>query len=120
MPLWLLVAAGGAAGAVARYAVNVLVQARLDQPGWVATCVVNGLGSVCIGVLYARTTDPSLRALLGVGVLGGFTTFSTFGNDAVGMLGEGRPLLAGTYILGSVSAGLLGVVLGRVIAGGWG
>lgn len=114
MPYALLVALGGAVGALARYGVNVAVEAR-GQPGWIATATVNLVGALLIGLLYSRTTDPQVRALLGVGVLGGFTTFSTFGNDAVGMIAAGRVGLAAGYLGGSVLGGLVGVWLGRAL-----
>lgn len=113
MPLWLLVAVGGALGSVLRYGVALLVQGTFGAPSFLATVVVNLLGCFCIGALYARAGDPQVRALLGVGVLGGFTTFSTFGNDTVALLTDGRAGAAALYSLGSVVAGLLGVVAGR-------
>lgn len=117
MPLPFLVAIGGALGALARYGVNVLVEGRFPQSGWYATVVVNLVGCACIGFLYARTDDPQARALLGVGALGGFTTFSTFGSDALGLIAQGRALVAGGYLVGSVGFGVLGVWLGRLVAG---
>lgn len=117
MPIPLLVALGGATGALARWGVNVWVEGRLGLPSFWATAVVNAGGSLLLGLLYARTGDPQLRALLGVGVLGGFTTFSTFSNDAMTLAANGRLGAAALYAGGSVVAGLGGVVLGRALGG---
>lgn len=117
MPLWVLVATGGAVGSVLRYGAAVAVQGWLGAPSYAATVFVNVVGCMCIGALYARVGDPQLRALLGVGVLGGFTTFSTFGNDTISLVADGRPGAAAAYAIGSVAAGLVGVVLGRWLGG---
>ncbi|MBX9581139.1 MAG: fluoride efflux transporter CrcB [Gemmataceae bacterium] len=124
MPGWLapvvLLAAGGAAGANARYWFGLWVrdvQARLLGPAefpW-ATFLVNVSGSVVLGfvaALYLDHPDPARRnwyLLLGTGFCGGFTTFSTFSLEAVQLLRDDRPGAAAGYALGSVVFGLLGV-----------
>ncbi len=114
----LLVALGGALGSVARYGVGVGA-ARwlgLDFP-W-GTLGVNVLGSFAIGVLAARThpDQESWRLLIGVGFLGGFTTFSTFSLESVRLMQQAFPLAA-SYILASLvlafGACLAGMMLGR-------
>lgn len=114
----LLVAVGGAAGAVARYGVGVLA-ARLwglNFP-W-GTLIVNVVGGLAMGLLAARV-DPShehARLLLGVGLLGGFTTFSSFSIEAIRLL-DHHFALAALYVLASLVLSLaacwVGLMLGR-------
>jgi len=114
----LLVALGGAIGSAARYGVGVLA-ARLFGLGfpW-GTLAVNVLGGLAMGVLAARVgpENESLRLLLGVGILGGFTTFSAFSLEAVRLMQQG-PGMAMLYIAASfvlaIGACWAGLVLGR-------
>ncbi len=106
------VATGGAAGAVARYGVGLAV-----APPW-ATLAVNLSGGLLIGVLVARHRDDVLlRALLGTGALGGWTTFSTASTDVLALAHGGAPVLAAAYAAGtlalSVAAAAVGLRLGR-------
>ena len=117
----LIVFLGGGVGAVCRYLFGVGV-VRLSNPaqGPLATFMINVLGSFCMGLLIgalARTTGVSdrWRLLLGVGVLGGFTTFSSFSLEAVMMVERKAYPLAAAYIVGSVALGVLGLVLGFMI-----
>lgn len=113
----LLVGLGGALGSIARYVAVTLVQSA--GPGATfpyGTLLVNVLGCFAIGLLYARTDDPLLRLLLGVGVLGGFTTWSSFGNDTWVLAEGGRPGLAAAYVIGTVAVGLAAVWAGRGLA----
>ena len=117
----LLVFAGGGLGASMRYGTGVLI-ARLtpqdaETPHWlamypVATLLVNLLGCGLIGVAWGLLGDPedgneTLRLALIVGVLGGFTTFSSFGWEMLDLMQGGRVLTAIVYALLSVSVGLL-------------
>ena len=109
------VAAGGAAGAMARY---VLTLAFPDSPGgfpW-ALFGVNVGGCALIGVLMVllgegRWTHPLVRPFLSVGVLGGFTTFSSFALDVHLLVAAGRPGVALGYLAGTLLAGLAAVGL---------
>lgn len=114
----LLVAVGGAAGSVARYGVG-LAAARwfgLAFP-W-GTLFVNVLGGLLIGLLVARVgpLNEDMRLLLGVGALGGFTTFSTFSLESVRLfetnIGGALLYVAASVVL-SVGACWLGLMLGR-------
>lgn len=115
----LFVALGGAFGSVARYGAGVAMARLLGLAFPWGTLTVNILGALAIGVLTARI-DPShedLRLLLGVGVLGGFTTFSTFSLEAVRMVQQHQSGAAVLYVGASLILGLgacwLGLVLGR-------
>lgn len=97
VPLLLVVALGGAAGALARYAVGVLLpHGSSSLP--VATLVVNVVGCFLLGVLVAGWPDARwLRPFLGTGVLGGFTTFSTFALEGDRLV-DRAPLVAALYV----------------------
>lgn len=118
---YLAAAAGGALGALARYGLAESLPHRVGTWPW-AVLLVNLSGCLVLGVLvaavFARHPDsPWLRPLLGTGVLGGYTTFSTFAVDAVQLTDAGRPWVAAGYVVASVVGGVLaaaaGVALGR-------
>lgn len=117
----LSVAAGGALGAAARYGIGGWIQqvTRSDFP-W-GTMLVNVTGSLVLGFvmvwLRGTTASVELRALLTVGVLGGYTTFSTLSYETVTMLQEGEWRRAGLYALGSLALGLVAVIMGMAVAG---
>ena len=105
---------GGSAGSAARYAVALLLphDAGLGVP-W-ATLAVNALGCLLIGVLVVvvEGRHPLLRPLLGVGVLGGFTTYSTFAVDAVVLASRGAGWTAAAYVAGTLVTAIAAVSLG--------
>jgi fluoride exporter len=116
-----LVAAGGAVGALGRYHMGRLVVHALgNDPArafpW-ATLAVNILGCLAIGLLYGwfireGAANENLRLLLGVGILGGFTTFSTFGLETLTLMQRGALLCAFAYVAASVVVGLAAVFVG--------
>ncbi|MDL5155267.1 fluoride efflux transporter CrcB [Actinomycetospora termitidis] len=119
------VALGGALGALARWGLGL---AWPTPPGGfpTTTVVINVVGCLLMGFLVVhvaevRTAHPLVRPFLGVGVLGGFTTFSTFAVDAQHLLAGGRLGTALGYlaatVAGSVGAAWLGLVLGRTTGG---
>jgi CrcB protein len=115
-----VVALGGAVGAVARYAVTLWLP---TEPGRfpIGTFGINVLGCLLIGVLLVLVTEvhrahPLVRPLLGTGVLGGFTTFSTFASETRGLLRPGDVPLAALYFFGTLAAALLAVTLGIWLA----
>lgn len=117
MPLiLLLVAVGGAAGAVARYLLSVRVQAWVGSGFPWGTLAVNLIGCVVLGLVMRLTTGfvatAEGRALVAVGFLGAFTTFSTFGVETVLLLQRGEVARAGGYVLASVLFGVLGAFIG--------
>jgi CrcB protein len=115
------VALGGAIGSVLRYQVGRAMTHWLGPQAvtafpW-ATLTVNIAGSLAMGLLagyLARYGEggEQARLLLGVGLLGGFTTFSAFGLETVYLLRKGELLVAGSNIALSVAAGLLALWLG--------
>jgi CrcB protein len=114
----LLVGSGGFVGSVLRYAVAGWVQ-RLDPLGSFpyGTLAVNAFGCLAIGVLGgladARSVlGPEARLLVLVGVLGGFTTFSTFGHETLALLRAGSIAAAGANVLASVALCLVATWLG--------
>jgi len=111
-----VIALGGAVGALARYGVGRLQPHAPDQFPW-ATLEINAVGCVLIGVLMVVITELTTphrlaRPFLGVGVLGGFTTFSTYAVDIQQLLMRQRPGLALAYLSSTVFAALAGVWLG--------
>ena len=120
------VAVGGAAGSVLRYhagrAVTHLAGPENGFP-W-GTLGVNILGSLLMGVLVGWLARGSaeaqaaenMRLLIGVGLLGGFTTFSAFSAELVTLLHRGQALLAVGYAAASLIAGMAAVIIGLVAA----
>lgn len=125
MPPIFLVMIGGAIGAALRYFTG-LVALRQLGPGFpYGTLAVNLIGGLLMGMLAgiiarAPVEGEPLRLLLGVGVLGGFTTFSAFSLETFNMLSRGDYATAGLYIgssvIGSVLALFCGVGLTRIAA----
>ena len=111
-----VVAAGGAVGSVGRYAAGLALPHAQGSFAW-ATFLVNVSGSFAMGVLMVwvlsmTAPHPWLRPFLGVGVLGGWTTFSSFALDVHAEVTSGRPLAAAAYLVSSLVVGLVGVGLG--------
>jgi CrcB protein len=116
---YLLVGIGGVLGCLARFAVSNLVGSTSN--GFpLAIFVINVIGSTAMGVfvgVLAKTTPQfqnEIRLFFAVGVLGGFTTFSSFSLDAITLIERGDILLAGLYIVGSVIFALAGLWLGML------
>jgi CrcB protein len=116
---WLLVGAGGALGAMARHGLNGMVHRfSLDSVFPHGIFLVNLLGSVAIGLVAGMMAGgrvqiaPDVRTFLVVGILGGFTTFSSFGLDTFTLLRTGHVGLGLWNAFGQVSLGLIGVALG--------
>lgn len=120
----LLVATGGGFGAWLRFLASRLTTlligpAAADAFPW-ATLAINVLGSMAMGLLagwLARhgSHGESWRLLLGVGVLGGFTTFSAFSLEIVLLAERGALALATTYAAASLAGGVLGLVAGLAL-----
>lgn len=114
------VAIGAAIGGVLRYVIGQLFLQRFGPGFPYGTLFINVTGSLCIGIVAelaatrALGMTPLLRILLATGVLGGYTTFSTFSLDAVTLLSEGM-VPAFVYTAGSVVLGLASAAFGAVI-----
>lgn len=121
MNMVLLVALGGAVGSIARYLMASRIQTATGWSWPLGTVLVNVLGCFLIGILYVLLVarpDPrhELRALLITGVMGGFTTFSSFSLETVTMALNGHYGGAALNVVVSVAACLLGTVLGIALA----
>lgn len=112
-----MVALGGAIGATFRYLCMGKITQLLGSTFPYATLCINVSGSLLMGLLIgilARTSFATmeLRAFLAVGVLGGYTTFSSFSLDVLTLFERGQLLLAATYILASVIISLTAIFAG--------
>lgn len=114
-----VIAFGGVLGAACRYGVDVALPTPAGAWPW-STLTVNATGCLLIGVLMVLVVEVPLvhrlaRPFLGVGVLGGYTTFSTYAVDAQTLLAEGRPALALGYLVTTPLVALLAVQVGVIL-----
>ena len=121
MEVVLVVGLGGAVGAILRWWVGVLMS-HLLAPVFLGTLVVNLAGSFLVGVLLIwfqgkLPINDVLRTGIVVGLLGGFTTFSTFGFETLSLIDDGEWARASTNVVLSNGLGLLAVWLGYRLAG---
>jgi CrcB protein len=116
----LLVAVGAAVGAPLRYLVDRAIQARHDAVFPCGTFTVNVTGSLILGALAgaaaAHDVPGSLNALVGVGLCGALTTYSTFGYETIRLVETGARALAALNAVASVIAALGAAVVGAAIA----
>ncbi|MFQ5702751.1 MAG: fluoride efflux transporter CrcB [Gemmatimonadales bacterium] len=121
--LLIYVALGGAVGAVARYGLSGFVQHRMGSGFPWGTLAVNVAGSLLLGFIvrlfHGSTVTPELRAAVTIGLIGAFTTFSTFSYETVALLDHGEWSGAAAYLVGSVvlalAAAFVGMGLGSYI-----
>ena len=114
MPVLLYVALAGAAGTAARYQLDLHFARDAHHVPWV-TFAINVSGSFLLGTAVAvldAHLHPTLRPAVTIGLLGGFTTFSTLSLETYRLLDRGHLGLAAAYSLGSFAAGLVAVMLG--------
>lgn len=121
MERYLLIAIGGAAGALARFQVASMIQTRLASGFPWGTFVVNISGCFVMGavaVLLSRQSaaSPNWRFLIPIGFIGAYTTFSTFELETYSAIGEGSWMTAIGNVSGSVIAGYVALALGVVAA----
>lgn len=121
MQHYLTIALGGALGSVLRFAMNEALSARFGRAFPWGTLSINVIGSFLIGlaaVLLVERWDlsPAVRLGLMVGVLGGFTTFSSFSLEVVNLAQNGALLRAMLYVLASVSVCVLAAAAGIHLA----
>ncbi|MGZ6130734.1 MAG: fluoride efflux transporter CrcB [Myxococcaceae bacterium] len=122
-----LVALGGALGSVARYGVGALAAQFLGPAFPWGTLLVNVTGSFLIALvmhlaLTGTVISLEIRIFLTTGILGGFTTYSSFNYETLALLNQRAYWLAGlnlaSTVLGCLVAGMLGLAAGRAVVGG--
>jgi CrcB protein len=115
----LAVCAGGALGSLARYFISLAPFKSVGDAGFpLATLLTNVVGAFVIGLIVATVAaghelDSRLVLFLKVGVCGGFTTFSTFALESVGLVQRGEPLVAVVYVMLSAGLGMGAVLLAQ-------
>ena len=120
MNTFLYIGLGGALGSMLRYGVMVLTTRFLGMNFPYGTLLVNIFGSLAMGLVigwgaHRAALDPQLRAFIAVGVLGGFTTFSTFSLDVVTLFQREPNYLALVYIMLSVTVSVVALMLGMTL-----
>lgn len=121
MQHYLAIALGGALGSVLRFAMNEAVSARFGRAFPWGTLSINVIGSFLIGLLAVILVErlevsPAVRLGLMVGVLGGFTTFSSFSLEVVQLMQNGAFLRALLYVVASVTVCVLAAAAGIHLA----
>src|SRR4051812_35325916 len=118
-----MIALGGAMGALARYQVTVMIQARGPAAFPWGTFIVNITGCFVMGVATTLLTDrlvlhQNWRFLIPIGFIGAYTTFSAFEVETFRAIAEGAWLVGAINVVGSVAAGYLALWLGVVLSRG--
>jgi fluoride exporter len=123
MTRFLLVAAGGALGSMARFGLGLLAARLAPNAGWpMGTFAANVLGGLAMGLLIGWLAfkggahQETIRLFAAVGVLGGFTTFSSYSLEAVMMIERRDYGLAAAYVVGSVVLAVLALFIGLMVA----
>lgn len=119
---YLYVGLGSAAGGLLRFWLAALVTARTGEAIW-GILLINVTGSFCLGLLFGLLGEAAPRSplvpLLGTGVLGGYTTFSTFSCQALQLLQQDRggtaAIYVGVSVLGGLAAAWAGYLAGRAL-----
>lgn len=119
-PVLIVIALGGGLGAILRYDLALLLPTRSGQFPW-GTFTANVVGCLLVGVLMVLITDVwsahrLVRPFLGVGVLGGFTTFSTYAVEIRNLLHPGSVGVAFGYLAGTLIGAMLAVIVGVLLA----
>jgi fluoride exporter len=118
---WIAVGVGGALGSLVRHAVNVATTRLVGHPSYTSTLIVNVVGCAIIGLLAGQVAagrldiSPTMRLFVFVGVLGGFTTFSSFGLDTLTLVQAGRHYAATFNVIVQLVVGLLAVSAGHAV-----
>jgi len=118
MPVFLAVALASAAGASARYGLDLVFRRDAHHIPWV-TFAINVSGSFALGLFVAAFDahpHPAVRPALTIGLLGAYTTFSTLSLETYRLLDRGHVALAAAYALGSLAAGLVALTAGVALA----
>ncbi|MEI6682188.1 MAG: fluoride efflux transporter CrcB [Bacteroidota bacterium] len=119
MKLILAIGAGSFIGGISRYLLSLFIQDRIDTTFPFGTLTVNILGCFLIGVVFGFADRGNMsqewRLFLATGILGGFTTFSAFSNETVGMMRDGQFWYASSYVVSSIVLGLVATFIGIMI-----
>ena len=121
MTTWIAVLLGGALGSVARHGVNVVTARIVGAPSPWATAIVNIVGSVVIGLLAGAlaanrlSMSRPMQVFVFVGILGGFTTFSSFMLDSLTLIQTGAATKAALNLAGQLVFGLFATYVGYYI-----
>ena len=120
MDRYLVVLAGAGLGGLARFVASTWIMAKYGGRFPLGTFVINITGSFLIGVLMTLLSErwnphPNWRLFLVVGILGGYTTFSSFEYEAYQSVRDGAHWMGMLYVTGSVALGYLGVWLGVLL-----
>jgi fluoride exporter len=118
---YLVVLSGAGLGGLARYLASTWIMEKYGGRFPLGTFVINITGSFLIGILMTLLTErwqphPNWRLFLVVGVLGGYTTFSSFEYETYQAVRDGAPWISLLYVAGSVVLGYFGVWLGAILA----
>lgn len=121
MKLQIIIALGGALGALSRYELGLWISSRWNNFFPLPTFLINISGAFLLGFINIFFADklslpPEWRLGIGVGFLGAFTTFSTFGYEVFTLIEKGNYSTAASYTLLSIIVGFLGVALGVTLA----
>lgn len=121
MDKYLVVLAGAGIGGVIRYAAGSWIMGKYGGRFPLGTFIINVTGSFLIGILMTLLTErwqphPNWRLFLVVGLLGGYTTFSSFEYETLQAMQDGAWPMAALYVTGSVALGYLGVWLGTLVS----
>jgi len=114
---YLMVAAGGALGSLARFMIGRKISERFTTGFPVGTFFINITGAVLLGIVSSAGLGVSNYSLLGDGFLGAYTTFSTFMYEGFSLFQDNEKLNALVYIIGSLILGIIGFMIGVEIAG---
>lgn len=119
MSLWLMVGLGGFVGAILRYGVSGWIQSGIISFP-LGTFGVNFIGSLILALVmyaseYRGLFGEETRVFLTIGVLGSFTTMSTFSFESMKLLEQGEHMLFGLNVLGTVTLCLFAVYLGKIL-----
>lgn len=122
----LVISIGGAIGAVLRYFASLYFAKSMGSSFPWGTLLINMSGSLGLGIVYGVALNipihPQLKAFITIGLLGAFTTFSTFSLETVVMLREGEFFRMALYLAGTTVGGMacafLGITVGGILSGG--
>jgi CrcB protein len=116
MKILFAIGTGSFIGGILRYLLSQFVQSKFLSAFPFGTLIVNIIGCFLIGMVFGLTDrgalTPEWRLFLATGLIGGFTTFSAFSLETVGLLRDGQLLYATAYIVGTVIIGLLATFIG--------